>query len=362
VTALAQFYRRLIFEGPSSLLEKALFLVLSIVSRLYGLLMLLRAWAYGNRILHRHKAGIPVISVGNLTVGGTGKTPVVDELIRRSLAAGKRVAVVSRGYGGRRKADTAVVADGRGEVDDQPDLYGDEPVLLARRNPQAVVIVARRRRQGVELAEKLGAELAILDDGFQHLALERDLDILLLDAVRPFGNHRVLPAGSLREPRTALQRCDLVILTRAEAESHIDLPVARPLLRCRHVLSEQLQTLDGHILGWEELRGKACLAFAGIARPEDFFAALRRRGVDLQGEVFFSDHQEYGLEALKRLHQACNNCELMITTEKDAVKLHAADLPVPCCHGGLELEFFDTTPLDVALDQLNGRKQDVAAE
>ena len=104
MTALAQFYRRLIFEGPSSLLEKALFLVLSIVSRLYGLLMLLRAWAYGNRILHRHKAGIPVISVGNLTVGGTGKTPVVDELIRRSLAAGKRVAVVSRGYGGRRSS------------------------------------------------------------------------------------------------------------------------------------------------------------------------------------------------------------------------------------------------------------------
>jgi tetraacyldisaccharide 4'-kinase len=322
---------------------------------LFGLLVRFRRFLYAAGIARSYRAAIPVVSVGNLTVGGTGKTPVVDYLVKHELRAGRRVAVVSRGYGGRRKTGTALVSDGEGQLDDDAHLLGDEPVLLARRNPQAIVIVARRRSEGVRLAEALGAELAILDDGFQHLALERDLDILLLDAVRPFGNHRLLPAGVLREPVAALRRCDLVLLTRSQADTPIDLPVAKPLVRCRHILAGQLPGLDGRMLGWDDLRGRRVLGFAGIARPQDFFASLREHGIDLQAEVFLADHQEYGPETLKRLHQACHNCELMITTEKDAVKLHAADLPLPCCHVVLELELFDAAPLEAALANLNRR-------
>ncbi len=358
VPDINRFYRRLVEQGPRTLGEKLIFLGLVAASRLFGLLVAARRAAYEQGMLKPCRAEIPVVSVGNLTVGGTGKTPVVDYLVKRGLTAGRRVAIVSRGYRGRRKTATALVSDGRGACHDDPHLYGDEPVLLARRNPGAIVIVARKRSAGVQLAADLGAELAILDDGFQHLALARDLDILLLDAERPFGNHRLLPAGILREPVTALRRSDLVILTRAAADARIDLPVERPLLRCRHVLAEQLRSLEGHLGTWSALHGKRCLAFAGIARPQDFFAALRQRGLDLQGEVFFADHQQYTPETLKELRRACHNCDLLITTEKDAVKLQAADLPVPCYHVVLELEMYDAGPLAAAFDNLTRRSPD----
>lgn len=358
VTRASQLYRRLIDQGPRSLGEKLIFLGLVGASRLFGLLVAIRRGAYARGLLKSYRAAIPVVSVGNLTVGGTGKTPVVDYLVKHVLEQGRRVAIVSRGYGGQRESATALVSDGGTMLHDDARLYGDEPVLLARRNPAAIVIVARRRSQGVRLAEELGAQLAILDDGFQHLALQRDLDILLLDAAQPFGNRRLLPAGTLREPITAAKRCDLVILTRSRTDTPVELPLQRPVLRCQHVLADHLHYLDGRIIDWTALRDKRLLAFAGIARPEDFFAALRQRGLDLQAEVFLADHQEYNPETLKQLRLACHNCELMITTEKDAVKLQAADLPVPCCHVVLEVSMDDASPLHAALEPLTRRPED----
>lgn len=352
-----RLYRRLLETGPRSVGERLFFMMLGAASRLFGLLVAARHSAYAAGICNSYRASVPVVSVGNLTVGGTGKTPVVDYLVKHALKGGRRVAIVSRGYGGKRKAGTALVSDGRGTLIDDASLFGDEPVLLARRNPEAIVVVARKRSEGVRLSEQLGAELVVLDDGFQHLALERDLDILLLDAERPFGNHRLLPAGPLREPVSAMQRCDLVIQTRSQANVRVELPVDRPLLRCRHVLSEQVHRLDGQVFGWDTLLGKRCLAFAGIAHPQDFFASLRQRGIDLTTEVFLADHQEYDPETLKQLRQACHNCELVMTTEKDAVKLHASAFPIPCYHVVLDVVMQDPGPLEAALDQLTRRSQ-----
>lgn len=324
------FYQRLSQQGPRTLYEKMVFQGLVGLSWLYGCLVRLRLAAYDKGIFRRYRATIPVISVGNLTVGGTGKTPVVDDLVRRCLANGKRVAVVSRGYGGKRKAATALVSDGAGHLLKDPQQYGDEPVLLAVRNPEAMVIVARRRSQGVVLAEKMGAELAILDDGFQHLRVERDLDIVLLDSDQPFGNRRSFPAGLLREPISALQRADLLVVTRFRGQELPDFNVAKPVLFCRQCFDRELYSLDGATMVWSQLRNFRCVAFAGIAFPEKFFQQLQDKGVILADKIALHDHQEFDQKRLRSLRKACRQADICLTTEKDAIKLKSSDLPVPC--------------------------------
>lgn len=209
MSGLQGFYRRLARNGPDSTAEQLLFAFLLPFSIIYRELIRLRAVLYRWRVFSSYKAPVPVISVGNLAVGGTGKTPVVDYLLKFCLAKGRRVAVVSRGYGGRKHSGVQIVSGGNGPLL-EPEQCGDEPYLLARRNPQALVLVSPKRAQAIQQAvESLGAEVVLLDDGFQHLAVQRDVDIVLLDAQRPFGNGHQLPAGLLREPISALGRGDL---------------------------------------------------------------------------------------------------------------------------------------------------------
>ena len=325
-----RFYQRLLDQGPGTLAERLLWGLLVAASRLFGLLVAVRLAAYSTGIFKAYRAGIPILSVGNLRVGGTGKTPVVDALVRRALCSGRRVAVVSRGYGGQRKSATALVSDGKGVLHDDARHYGDEPVLLARRNPQAMVIVARKRSAGVLLAESLGAEVAVLDDGFQHLALQRDLDIVLLDSANPFGNGALLPAGMLREPASSLGRADLVILTRCDNDNLPDLGLQVPVLAGSQALSDELWSLSGGTISWDSLESQRCVAFAGIAGPEGFFADLRKKGIKPVMEIALQDHQGYHRDILQRIRMACENADICLTTEKDAVKLTPDDLPIPC--------------------------------
>jgi len=230
VDSFYHFYRRLIDHGPRSSREKLFFLALEVMSKIFGHLVAMRLKAYSSGFLKSYRASVPVISVGNLTVGGTGKTPVVDDLVKRAIQYGRRVAVVSRGYGGKRTLDPALLSDGVGFLHDDASLYGDEPVLIARRNPQAMVVVARKRTEGVQLVEKQGAEVIILDDAFQHLKLKRDMDILLVDSRHQFGNGRLLPAGPLREPVSNLMRADLIVLTHSNGQCPAGLDIVKPLL------------------------------------------------------------------------------------------------------------------------------------
>jgi tetraacyldisaccharide 4'-kinase len=311
-----------------------------------------RVLLYRNGMLRSYRAAVPVISVGNLTVGGTGKTPVTDALVKRLLQRGVRVAVVSRGYGGTFTGDVGVVSNGDGRLRMAPQDAGDEPCLLARRNPALRVYVARKRALGVQAAEQAGAQIIVLDDGFQHLAVRRNLDIVLLDARAPFGNGQLLPAGPLRETPGALHRAGLVVMTHATSPTGRQLPFAGPVLHCRPKLADALRTLDGREVPWAEVEGRPVLAFAGIARPDDFFAALRARGVTPDETLAFNDHQDYAAEQLNRLLQSCDNEKLLITTEKDAVKLQAADLPCPCLVAPLVLEFDEAAELDKALEEV----------
>jgi tetraacyldisaccharide 4'-kinase len=346
MSRLQGFYRHMASRGPKSIQEWVLFILLVPLGVLYGQVARIRVFFYRERIFSREKAIVPVVSVGNLTVGGTGKTPMVDFLIRYFLANDRRVAVISRGYGGKRRPDVQVVCAGQGPRL-APEDCGDEPYLLAQRNPRALVLVSPQRKEAVRHAIRvLDAEVVLLDDGFQHLTVERDLDIVLLDARRPFGNGHVLPAGLLREPISALRRGDLFVLTRCPKDLFPSLPVSGPVLRCRHRLGEEVHGIDGERLPLVSLAGKRGIAFAGIAEPEGFFRSLREKGLNLTTELPFADHCSYGQAEIHRLLTACRDADYLITTEKDGVKLTGAELPLPCYQVPMALEFHEEGALE----------------
>jgi len=353
MASLAASYRRMLDYKPSSLPSWAVFLLLWPLALWYRLVVQARGLLYRSGLLPSYCATVPVISVGNLTVGGTGKTPVTDAVVKRLLERGLRVAVVSRGYGGNFAGTVGVVASGDGRSLMTAQAAGDEPCLLARRNPALLVYVAKERAEGVRAAERAGAQVVVLDDGFQHLAVQRDLDIVLLDSRAPFGNGQLLPAGPLREPTGALRRADLLVMTHAADGSSVSHPLFDgPVLYCRHRLANTLLTLSGAAQPWSVLSGRQVVAFAGIARPDDFFAALRGRGVEPVATLALQDHQDYTGPVLNQLLQLCDNKKLLLTTEKDAVKLHAADLPCPCLVAPLELAIDEPARLDSVLDKV----------
>lgn len=346
MTRLALFYRRLAVYGPSSLLERLVYVLLLPLGRLYGVGMQLRALLYRTGWLASYQAAVPVISIGNLSVGGTGKTPVVDHLVRYCLSLNKRVAVVSRGYASGKGATLRVVCAGQGALLDVGQA-GDEPWLLARRNPEAIIIVAPHRADGVRHAiESLGAQVVLLDDGFQHLAVKRDFDLVLLDAMRPFGNGKVLPAGLLREPASALMRGHLFLLTRCPENLPCSLILPGPVLHCRHELEDGALSLEGEIRSIGEFAGLRGIAFAGIAEPESFFRDLERRGLNLIRTFGFADHVGYDAQTLAALTEAAETADYFITTEKDAVKLARAALPLPCYQVPLKLVFVESGELE----------------
>ena len=346
MSGLQSFYRRLARNGPDGLPEQLLYVFLLPFGIVYRELIRFRAALYRWAVIPSYKGAVPIISVGNLAVGGTGKTPVVDYLIKFCLAQGRRVAVVSRGYGGRKHSGVQVVSVGNGPLL-EPEQCGDEPYLLARRNPQALVLVSPKRAHAVRQAiEDLDAQVVLLDDGFQHLAVQRDFDIVLLDAQRPFGNKQQLPAGLLREPISALGRGDLFLLTRCNNEEGVELPVKGPVLHCRHVLADHALTLEGQQVPLVSLVGKQGVAFAGIAEPEGFFRSLKDKGLSLLAEIPFADHCAYAEPELRQLNAAGLKADYLVTTEKDAVKLTSLNLPLPCYQVPMALEFQEQGDLE----------------
>lgn len=349
MASLALFYRRLAVYGPTTLSQWLVYAILLPLGWLYGVLMQFRALLYRVGVFASYRACVPVISIGNLSVGGTGKTPVVDHLVRYCLSLDKRVAVVSRGYASGNQSALRVVSAGQGPLLDV-DEAGDEPWLIARRNPAACVVVAPRRVAGVRHAiEVLGADVVLLDDGFQHLAVARDFDLVLLDAQRPFGNGHVLPAGLLREPRSALKRGQLFLLTRCP-EPNVNVPaLPGPVLHCRHESAEYVESLEGEIRLMADLVHLRGIAFAGIAEPGSFFNNLEKCGLNLVQTLCFSDHSGYDERDLFRLIEAADSADYFITTEKDAVKLFSAALPLPCYQVPLRLVFLQPGELETRI-------------
>ena len=308
------------------------------ISPLYSSLMSCRAACYQKNLFKQHIVGVPVISVGNLTMGGTGKTPMVMMLARQLQEAGYNPGIISRGYGGEAKNDVNVVSDGQ-SVRLSAAEAGDEPCLLAAMLPGIPVLTGKKRILPCQAAvSNYGVDIILLDDGFQHLSVKRNVDIVLFNATVLAGNSRVFPAGDLREPVKALNRTDLFVLTGVNDENQERSEAFETLLQQRFpaipVFSvknnlPEILTIDNQAVPIEELANP--LSFCGIANPERFFSSLSALGIQPDAQVIFRDHVKYGDKELGRLKSeiASKDIDCIITTSKDLVKLRGVDLGVP---------------------------------
>ncbi|MDX9834757.1 MAG: tetraacyldisaccharide 4'-kinase [Desulfobulbus sp.] len=312
---------------------------------LYSAVMRLRETCYRRGLFATHRLGVPVISVGNLTVGGTGKTPMVQHLARLLKDNGFRPAVVSRGYGGKAQARVNLVSDGSRLLLDA-DQAGDEPRFLAETLPGVPVLTGIVRRLPAQQAIAMGADVLLLDDGFQHMQVARDVNLALFNADRLAGNSRVFPGGELRESVGALRRATAFVLTgvddanRERATRFADLLTSRfpgiPITLASYHSDAVVRLSVGGLL---EPAEDDCLArlrlfgFCGIARPESFHRTVQAAGFDLCGFQPLADHQRYGRAVLDRIKARAGKAgaEALVTTEKDLVKLAgcAADLAMP---------------------------------
>jgi len=309
------------------------------LAALYGLGARTRRELYARGIFPVRRLPAPVVSVGNLTVGGTGKTPVTACLARRLQEASRRVAILSRGYGCQRRGVTRL-SDGQ-RLLARPPAVGEEAYWLARTLPGAAVYTgAARFEAGMAAWREFQPDLFLLDDGFQHFQLHRDLDIVLLDAASPFGNGRLLPRGPLREPVAALAAAQVLILTRFQAGAHdgalADLKSAFPE---KTILTADIAPVTarrypgGETRPPEALKGRALSAFAGLARPQVFARTLAELEVRLTGFRAFPDHQAFSRQDLQELvrEAGAQQAEALITTGKDWARLGGewqADLPL----------------------------------
>ena len=320
--------------------------LLRLVSVFYSLGQRLRARFYRRKIFQTRRLNCRVISIGNLTLGGTGKTPTVMMVADTLRRQGWKPAILSRGYGGKSRKLINVVCDGR-QILLSPKVVGDEPVMMARRLKNIPVLTGRIRYETGKFAiEHFGADVLILDDGYQHLPLHRDLNILLCDATRPFGNGVVFPAGELREPLSAMSRADMICLTRYQEDNNTDridgcnrkrVPVIKTGLRVQSVI----ELNSGEETGIETVQHQPAEAFCGIAYPLDFFHTLEQMPVQIVNQNYFPDHHDYSTDELKTIENRAKQtgAKLLVTTEKDAVKLkgHAFDLPVYAVRVALEI-------------------------
>ena len=351
------YFRELVDGKRRSPVDRLLFALLWPCSLLYAATMRLRAVLYLAGAIPSRCLPKPVISVGNIVVGGTGKTPMTAWIAAYLMGKGKRVAVLTRGYGGRLEGEVAVVADGSHRLLEPADA-GDEPCLLADMLPGLVVVMGSDRfRAGTLAMERFNPDIFILDDGFQHLKLRRDLDIVLLDAAKPRGNSHTFPAGLLREPFGAIARASMVVFTRSAGREQPDLllPAGMTICRSYHSLTGFTSFPGGEIRRFSELHGLKGLAFAGIANPDAFFASLEEQGLTLAATLSFPDHSDYGEEecaALAKLRRACG-ADYLITTAKDGIKFDLSSqgentFYIAC----LEMAFHDDAPLRAELDKL----------
>lgn len=352
------------YAGPACILERVLFLLMIPCSLIYAAVMRIRYLLYATGLLKTCRLPRPVISIGNLTVGGTGKTPLTAFIATCLIEKGLRVAVLSRGYGGSREGACAVVSDGK-EMFLGPSECGDEPYLLAQSvSGLAVVIGSNRYAAGQMAIECVAPDVFLLDDGFQHIQLHRDLNILLMDCTSPLGNGCVLPAGPLREPGSAAQRADLFIYTRcrhASPPEHSLIPET-PYCCVGYRLSRFVQLNSRDVVTLEELQGQSVLAVTGIARPDSFFRGLAAVGIIPAATMALPDHEPYGEATVDSISQKAKQyaATCVVVTSKDGVKLaNKADTRLPpVVVAELELDLYAITLLTESLDKLL-LKQDI---
>jgi tetraacyldisaccharide 4'-kinase len=314
----------------------------------YAFLMKIRAWLFQKEILPRHEITVPVISAGNLTMGGSGKTPVVIYLARYMLQKGLKPAVISRGYGGAATGKVNIISDGKRILLDSRQA-GDEPRFIAEAVPDAFVLTGKKRIYPCRYAaEVFHCDIIILDDGFQHLTVKRDIDLVLFNGFNVSKNMHVFPGGFLREPFSALDRADCFLIT-----------------GCPQKKPERLSTFLRFLkAGWQEVPlfllqyqaqnyidrsgktypltsiSKPVLAFCGIASPQRFQNSLEQLSVNPVHFIGFQDHKVYSEKTIGNIKDLAvkHRAEVLLTTEKDLVKLQHADFGLPLFALSMQVE------------------------
>lgn len=315
---------------------RLLLLPLTLCSFVYGTAMRIRAWLYRACLFGSFALPCRVISVGNITVGGTGKTPTVCLLARSLYARGFKIAVVTRGYRGTNIKTPLIVSDGM-QVRASCAEAGDEAVMLAAQLTGIPVIACRDRVAAGKLAcDMFGADTVLLDDGFQHLRLRRDLDIVLVNVLDPFGNGRLLPRGVLREPLAALERASIILLTKADATGGAvglaariqELNPAARLYSSSYHIAGFCNFQSGHTVEAVELSGKNVGALCSIGDPASFISMLSRAGMQVSDPLVYPDHHAYVSDDYTALRDVAARVYAVVTTEKDIAKLDAGMLQI----------------------------------
>jgi tetraacyldisaccharide 4'-kinase len=342
-------------------------LVLPPLSLLYGAVTRTRLSLYRRGTFQTTKLDRPVISIGNITTGGTGKTPLVEYVAKLIASQGKKVCILTRGYGRKDPHLQVIVSDGYGVLA-SPSEAGDEPYLLATKltGQAAVISSADRIAAGQEAIKDFGTEVFVLDDGFQHLRIARDLNIVCIDATNPWGGGRLLPYGRLRESLDGLTRADCFVLTRCDhvesvdtlREEILELTGGRPIFesRMRPVRVASLKNGPETIA----VPGRVG-AFCAVGNPASFFESLRRLGYELGLERAFADHHVYTQSDVESLNQLAKQtgANALVTTAKDAVKLKGMAFSLPCYVLEVEIAIDDADGFQkVVLDRIDKIPQD----
>ena len=357
---LEQFAIEVILHNKPGITATLFRLFLHGLSFIYASVVRLRLKLYRERFIHDHHLGVPVISIGNLTVGGTGKTPVAELLARALQKSGRSVAILSRGYKSKRQKKVRiwtkwlaglrgetlptnpprVVSDGKKVLLDSL-VAGDEPYMLAKNLPGVPVVVDKDRvKAGLYAIERLGANTLLLDDGLQYIRLKHRMDMVLVDRTAPWGNGYLLPRGTLREPVRHLKRASFIFLTKCDGSDNSEFikglrkynRVAE-IIECRHRPLHLENIHTGERLPLDRLQGAYVGAVSGIAVPESFESGLRLLGAKVDVVRRFADHHRFTDKDISQFIDRCvrRDVDLIVTTEKDYVrfpKLPPADVPI----------------------------------
>ncbi len=347
---LETFFLEVVFEERHDFKAKATRAVLFGGSKVFTVAVKIRRWLYNWRILRDKTLGVQVIAIGNLTVGGTGKTPVVEKFARELQNAGRKVAILSRGYRSKpvpihtkflnkillREDHTPprIVSDGKSLLLDS-ELAGDEPYMLASNLKDVVVLVDKDRvKSGRYAIEKFGCDTLLLDDGFQYWDLRgRRHDVVLIDRQQPFGNEHLLPRGTLREPPSHLARAHTIFITKSDGktaelrERIAKLNSTAAIIECVHQPLYFEDVFTGERKGLDLLTGKKVASLSGIAQPESFEQSLVKLGGELVYSKRFADHHRFTQqEILNTINRAKKRqAEIIVTTQKDAVRFPKID-------------------------------------
>ena len=355
---LEQYFLDIMAGRRRNRIDRVVRCVLFVASRFYRMAVQFRHWLYDKRFIRNQALGCLVVSIGNLTCGGTGKTPVVEVFARSLSARGRKVAILSRGYrrkkrsfweklmhafhSGEMELPPQVVSDGKNLLMDS-EHAGDEPYMLASNLPDVAVVVDKDRvKSGIHAIDEFETDVIILDDGFQYLRLKPHINIVLVDSTAPFGNGHVLPRGILREPIKNIRRADYIFLTKSDG-SHKNQHLKRFLRRhtrraeiieCCHRPRHLVKLFtERENVELEFLKGKKVAALSAIARPESFEEFLEQLGAVLVARDHFADHHRYSQqEIIDFINTAkSHGAEMIVTTEKDAVRIphiERCDVPI----------------------------------